>query len=150
MPEPWATRLIVDGQGQLFVDERDLWPGGDFVTAHIIVRTPFLRDHPERVRAWLEAHVDVTRWAIAHPDEAKAILNDEIERLTGARLSDEVLTMAWERLRPTWDPLSSSLVSSADAAYRAGFLKEQPDLAGIYDLALLNAVLEELGLPRVQ
>jgi NitT/TauT family transport system substrate-binding protein len=150
VPEPWASRLIVDGQGQLFLDERDLWPGGDFVTAHVIVRTPFLRDHPELVRAWLGAHVDVTQWAVAHPDEAKSILNDEIQRLTGAPLSDEVLTMAWERLRPTWDPVSSSLVASADAAYRAGFLKEQPDLSGIYDLTLLNEVLDERGLPSVQ
>ncbi len=150
VPEPWASRLIVDGQGQLFLDERDLWPGGDFVTAHIIVRTPFLEEHPELVRAWLEAHVEVTQWAVDHPAEARAILNDELQRLTGAGLSDEVLTMAWDRMRPTWDPVSSSLVASADAAYRAGFLKEQPDLSGIYDLSVLNAVLDERGLPRVE
>src|SRR3990172_6902732 len=64
VPEPWASRLIVEGGGDLFLDERDLWPGGDFVTAHIIVHPDFLRDHPGIVRAWLAAHIAVTEWAI--------------------------------------------------------------------------------------
>src|SRR5437016_4683559 len=36
-PEPWATRLIREGNGRLFLDERDLWPQGQFVTTHLIV-----------------------------------------------------------------------------------------------------------------
>jgi NitT/TauT family transport system substrate-binding protein len=28
VPEPWASRLIVDGGGKLFLDERDMWPQG--------------------------------------------------------------------------------------------------------------------------
>src|SRR6266852_7514405 len=27
VPEPWATRLVVEGHGQVFVDERSLWSG---------------------------------------------------------------------------------------------------------------------------
>jgi NitT/TauT family transport system substrate-binding protein len=150
VPEPWASRLIVEGQGELFLDERDLWPGGDFVTANIIVRTGFLEEHPDLVRSWLEAHVAVTEWIVAHPDEAQATLNTEIERLTGSRLGDDVVAMAWTRLRPTWDPISSSLLASAQAAYDAGFLTEEPDLSGIYDLSLLNDVLTARGLPTVK
>ena len=50
-PEPWASRLIVEAGGQLLVDERTLWTAthGDFVTAHIIVSTQFLKDHPDVV-----------------------------------------------------------------------------------------------------
>jgi len=98
----------------------------------------------------LKAHVAVTKWAADHPDEAKALLNSEIERLTGKRLDPQVLDLAWSRMRPTWDPISSSLVTSAEAAYHAGFLKEEPDLSGIYDLTLLNEVLEASGDPAVQ
>ena len=106
VPEPWASRLIVEGQGELFLDERELWPDGDFVTANIIVRTGFLEEHPDLVRAFLDAHVAVTEWILAHPEEAQALVNSEIERLTGSRLSEDVITMAWSRLRPTWDPIS--------------------------------------------
>ena len=150
VPEPWASRLMVDGGGQLFLDERDLWPGGDFVTANIIVSTKFLKEHPDSVKAWLRAHVEVTQWELANPDQAKQISNDEIKRLTGKALAKEVIDGAWSRMRITYDPISVSLFKSADAAYTAGFLKEKPDLSGIYDLKLLNDVLKEKGLPSVK
>jgi NitT/TauT family transport system substrate-binding protein len=150
VPEPWASRLIVDGGGKVFLDERDLWPGGDFVTANIIVSTKFLKEHPDLVKAWLRAHLEVTQWELANPDQAKQISNDEIKRLTGKALAKEVLDGAWSRMRITYDPISVSLFKSADAAYTAGFLKEKPNLSGIYDLKLLNEVLKEKGLPAVK
>src|SRR5215203_5482574 len=37
VPEPWATRLVKEANGKIFVDERELWPpDGKFVTANII------------------------------------------------------------------------------------------------------------------
>ena len=145
VPEPWASRLIVEGGGELFLDERDLWPEGDFVTAHIIASPDLLEAHPDLVRKWLAAHVDVTEWALGHPEEAQAVMNEEIERLTGKPLDPAVISLAWSRLRPTWDPISSSLLASAEAAHHAGFLRQEPDLNGIYDLTLLNEVLLEKG-----
>lgn len=113
------------------------------------MRTAFLKTHPTIVKAWLTAHVAVTQWEIDHPDEAQALLNREIEKLTGKRLRDEVLKQAWARLRPTWDPIVSSLMGSANAAYAAGFLKTKPNLDAIYDLSLLNEVLRAKNLPEV-
>ncbi|MFZ6029938.1 MAG: ABC transporter substrate-binding protein [Chloroflexota bacterium] len=150
VPEPWASRLVVEGGGVIFVDERDLWPDGDFVTAHIIVSADFLKAHPDRVTAWLDAHVEITRWENEHPAEAQSLLNAEIEKLTGKKLPDEVLQAAWSRMRPTWDPVSSSLVESANAAFAAGFLNESPNLDGIYDLQLLNGVLKRKNLSEVR
>jgi NitT/TauT family transport system substrate-binding protein len=150
VPEPWASRLIVEGGGQLFLDERDLWPNGDFVTAHIIVSTDFLKAHPDLVEDWLRAHVAITQWEAENPAEAKQICNAEIERLTGKALKAEVLDQAWTRLRITYDPISSSLIKSAQSAYEAGFLTDKPDLSGIYDLTLLNKVLAEQGLAPVK
>lgn len=151
VPEPWASRLVVEGGGEVFLDERDLWPetNGEFVTAHIIVSTKFLAEHPDMVKAWIRAHVDVTTWGLEHPAEAREVLNLEIEKLTGKKLAEEVLTMAWGRMTVTWDPISASLFTSAQSAYEAGFLKEEPVLEGIYDLTLLNEVLQEKSLPAV-
>lgn len=150
VPEPWASRLIVEGGGKLFLDERDLWPGGDFVTAHIIVSTQFLQTHPDLVEAWLRAHVEITQWELANPEQARQLANDEIKRLTGKALPAQVLDSAWTRMRVTYDPISTSLIQSAQSAYAAGFLTQKPDLTGIYDLTLLNKVLQEKGLPPVE
>jgi NitT/TauT family transport system substrate-binding protein len=152
VPEPWASRLIVEGGGVLFVDERDLWKetNGQFVTANIIVDTKFLAAHPDLVKAWLKAHVEITQWEIANPTDAQTLINTEIQKVTGKKLPDAVLSQAWGRMTPTWDPISMSLVKSAQSAFDSGFLKAKPNLDGIYDLTLLNQVLKEKSLTEVQ
>src|ERR1700731_1621889 len=90
-PEPWATRLIKEGNGRLFLDERDLWPNGQFVTAHIIVSTKFLKEHPDVVKNFIRAHVELTQWINGHLPEAKKMLNDQIQKETGKALSPALL-----------------------------------------------------------
>jgi NitT/TauT family transport system substrate-binding protein len=150
VPEPWASRLVVDGGCRVLVDERDLWPQGDFVTAQIIVSTDYLEAHRDVVRAWIDAHVAVTQWMLDHPAEAKQVVNGEVEKLSGQALSPAVLDAAWGRMHPTWDPVASSLIESANTAHAAGFLREAPVLDGIYDLGLLNEVLRARDRPEVK
>jgi NitT/TauT family transport system substrate-binding protein len=151
VPEPWGARLVREAGGQVLVDERTLWPDGKFVTAHLIVSTKFLKSNPDLVKQWLDAHVDVTRWILANPAEAKNIANKELERLTGKGLAAEVLDDAWQRMEVTYDPISASLLKSADNAFAMGFLgKDKPDLGEIYDLKLLNEVLTAKDLPSVR
>ena len=50
VPEPWATRMVEEGNGHVLVDEHDLWPDGEFVTTHLIVATSFLEEHPDVVK----------------------------------------------------------------------------------------------------
>jgi NitT/TauT family transport system substrate-binding protein len=152
VPEPWASRLIIDGGGSLFLDERDLWTetDGQFTTAVIIVDTKFLAAHPDAVKAWLRAHIEITQWELENPGDAQTLMNAQIQKLTGKALSSDVLSMAWGRMKPTWDPISASLTKSAQSAFEAGFLKTKPDLSGINDLTVLNQVLKEKGLTQVK
>src|SRR5215207_7837925 len=63
VPEPWATRLLNEATGKIFVDERDLWPPeGKFVTANIIVRPDYLNENPDIIQKLLAAHVNETQW----------------------------------------------------------------------------------------
>ncbi|MBI3324307.1 MAG: ABC transporter substrate-binding protein [Candidatus Omnitrophica bacterium] len=141
-PEPWATRLIHEADGRLFLDERALWPRGQFVTTLLIARRAFLQRHPELVERWLAAHLDVTAWISGHPAEAKARVNQELERLTGKRLPETVLDEAWGRLEVTYDPLASAMLDASEHAFALGFLGERrPDLSELYDVTLLNHVL---------
>jgi len=141
VPEPWASRLVVEEGCRVLVDERDLWPGGDFVTAQVIVRTDYLAAHSEIVRAWIDAHVRITNWLVANPTDAKHVINIELTKLNGKPLTTEVMDAAWSHMRPTVDPIQSSLAACASSAYAAGFLRRKPDLAGIYDLNLLDDVI---------
>ena len=149
-PEPWATRLIQEGGAQLFLDERSLWPGGRFVITEIVVRTEFLQQHPDLVKAWLAAHVELTEWIRKNTAQAKTILNQQIAKDTGRALPDKVINEAFGRVDVTYDPIRSSLLTSAERAYQTGFLREKPDLSNLYALDLLNQVLKEKKLPQVQ
>jgi len=150
-PEPWATRLIREGNGRLFLDERELWPNGQFVTAHLIVRTQFLKEHPDLVKDWIRAHVEVTEWIGAHLPEAKKLLNMQIQKETGKPLAEALLNDAFGRMTVTYDPLRSSLMTAAKSAFDAGFLgRQMPDLSSLYDLSLLNQVLAEKGKKAIQ
>src|SRR6201993_104208 len=150
-PEPWATRLIREGNGHVFLDERTLWPNGQFVCANLIVSTKFLKEHPDLVKNWLRAHVELTEWINGHLPAAKKILNQQIQKETGKALPDVVLDEAFGRVQVTYDPLRYSLLSAAKSAYDAGFLgRQMPDLSGLYDLSLLNLVLSEKGKRAIQ
>ncbi len=150
-PEPWATRLIREGNGRLFLDERELWPNGQFVTSHLIVRTQFLKEHSDLVKDWIRAHVEVTEWIGSHLPEAKKLLNQQIKKETGKPLADALLDDAFGRMTVTYDPLRSSLMTAAKSAFDAGFLgRQMPDLSSLYDLSLLNQVLAEKGKKAIQ
>ncbi len=150
-PEPWASRLIQESSGKLFLDERELWPNRQFVTAHLIVSSSFLRQHSDLVKKWLAAHVELTNWINANPKEAKQVLNQQIQKDTGKALAPKLLDEAFSRLQITYDPVRASLLTSAQQAYDAGFLgRERPDLANLYDLSLLNQVLQDRKAKPVQ
>jgi NitT/TauT family transport system substrate-binding protein len=143
-PEPWATRLVREGNGRLFLDERDLWPQGQFITCHLIVGTKFLHDNPELVKKWVRAHVELTEWINGHLPEAKKLLNQQIQTETGKALPRAELDEAFGHLQVTSDPLRASLMTAAKSAFEAGFLgRSMPDLSRLYDLTALNQVLAE-------
>ncbi|MFG2309787.1 aliphatic sulfonate ABC transporter substrate-binding protein [Streptomyces sp. NPDC048566] len=143
VPEPTASRLVAEG-GKVLLDERDLWPGRKFVITNIIVSQRFLTEHPKAVEAVLKGSVEANKWINAHPDEAKASANRQLEADSGKALPADVLDRAWKSIQIIDDPLASTLTTEADHAVRAGLL-EKPDLKGIYDLRLLNKVLRNAG-----
>jgi NitT/TauT family transport system substrate-binding protein len=150
-PEPWATRLIHEGNGRLFVDERTLWPNGQFVIGLLVVNTKFLREHSDLVKDWIRAEVDLTDWINSHPVESKKLLNQQIQAETGKALPTVVLDEAFGRMQVTYDPLHSALTTAAQQAFDDGFLgRQRPDLSRLYDLTLLNQVLAEKGKKAVQ
>src|ERR1019366_8427945 len=143
-PEPWAARLVHEGGGRIFLDERDLWPNHQFVITDLIVSPKFLKEHPDVVRNFLRAHVELTDWIDKNPAQAKQIMNQQLQKETGKPLAPEVLEDAFSRMQVTYDPIRSSLLKSTQQAFDEGFLgRTQPDLSGLFDFTLLNEILQE-------
>jgi NitT/TauT family transport system substrate-binding protein len=150
--EPWGARLVKEADAVIFLDERELWPpNGEFVSAHIVVRTDYLQNNPETIRKLLQAHIDETLWINENPEEAMREFNAGLKELTRKTIPEDELKSGFSRMELTWDPLQESLFQSATDAFDIGFLgNEEPDLSQIYDLTLLNEVLEEKGLAAIQ
>jgi NitT/TauT family transport system substrate-binding protein len=149
VPEPYASTLVLNEGGHVLVDEKDLWPEGEFVTTHLIVRTEFLDQYPDTVAALLRANVESVEFATSDPAGAKAAVNAGLAAAGGKELAAPVLDRAWSELTVTYDPIASALASSAKNGVSAGTTATEVDLAGIYDLAPLNAVLADQAVPTV-
>ena len=148
-PEPYASRMVLEGKGHVLVDERDLWPGGKFVTTNLVVRTAFLKEHPDAVAALLRGHVAAVQLATTDPAAAKTAINSGLKAAGSSALSDTVFDRAWKEMTVTYDPLASALKTSADIGVTAGTAEKKIDLAGIYALTPLNTVLTAQGLAAV-
>jgi NitT/TauT family transport system substrate-binding protein len=151
VPEPWATRMISAG-GHVLVDERDLWPDGQYVTTHLLVRTEFLQQHPDIVKRFIQGHLEATDLVNRDAARSQAIVAEGIKEITGSDVNPELLTAVWPNLTFTVDPVAASLQESAQDAYELGFLEgydPNTGLSGIYDLNLLNEVLRAAGRPEI-
>ena len=148
VPEPWATRLVKEANGRIFVDERELWPpDGKFVTANIIARTDYLNENPDIIERLLQAHINKTIW-INENKEQQAItaFNGALKKITGKTIPDDEIRDALTRLEFTYDPIKESLLKMADNAYELGYLgdgRSKLDLSTIFDLTILGDILDE-------
>jgi NitT/TauT family transport system substrate-binding protein len=140
VPEPWASRLVLEGGGKVLVDEKTLWPEGKFVTTHLIVRTAYLDKYPGTVKALIQAQIEADKQIAADPAKAKTVVNDQLKKLTGKALKPETIDRAFANITITEDPIASSLKASAAHAVATGLVKES-DLKGIYDLSILEELL---------
>ena len=150
VPEPWGTILVKNANGKILLDERDLWPNGKFATALIVARTDYLNSHPDVIQKLLEAHVKETVWINNNKDESIKDFNIQLQNLTGQTIPNDVISNAFTRMDITYDPVKSSVSKSAEDAFDLGFLGDkQPDLSNIFDLSILNKVLQAQNLPVI-
>jgi NitT/TauT family transport system substrate-binding protein len=148
LPEPWASRVVDEAGGKVLVDERDLWPGKQFTTTVLVVRTKFLTDHPAQVKALIEANEESIALVKSDPAAAGAAINAQLTKDAGKPLSDAVLTSSLAHLTLTDDPLGKTIVEQANKAVDLGLITK-PDLTGILDLGILNDVRKSKNLPAI-
>jgi NitT/TauT family transport system substrate-binding protein len=149
VPEPWASRLVREANGKVFIDERNLWPNRTFVTTHIVTTNRYLREHADVLTRFLRAHVNVTLDLQSGDSSYLRIVNSEILNLTGSQLAPETISAAFANLYFTYDPIAPSLATYLVWSKQLGFVRDNVRADSLYDLDLLNSILQEMGLPEV-
>jgi len=77
VPEPWGSRLIKEAKANIILDYKDVYRAGKYTTAVVVVRTQFLKDHPQIVENFIKNHVETTDYINKNPDKAKEIVNKQ-------------------------------------------------------------------------
>jgi len=140
LPEPWVSRLVLEADAHVLVEEAELWPNGEFPTTVLLVGADFNRAHPKTVRALLQGHTASIAWLNEHQNESAAVINEKLTADTGKPLADAVIDRALGGLHFTNDPLANTFEVSLQKAVAAGVAKDG-DLNGLFDLTQLNGVL---------
>ena len=143
LPEPWASRLVLEAGAKVLVDEKDLWEKGEFITTVLIVNKKFAAAHPDTVKALLKGHVESVDWLNAAPAAEKStVLNAALQDSAGAALPADVMDRSLTNIAFTVDPLAGTYTKLLQDGVDAGTTR-QADITGIFDLAALNSVLGE-------
>ncbi len=144
LPEPWASRLVLQAGAKVLVDEKDLWDGtgtgkpGEFPTTVLIVNQKFAAAHPDTVKALLAGHAKSVAWLNGAPAAEKAaVINSALQESAGAPLADDVLARSLANIAFTLDPLGATYPRLLQDGVEAGTTK-QADITGLFDLRPLN------------
>ncbi|MDQ0680657.1 NitT/TauT family transport system substrate-binding protein [Arthrobacter pascens] len=146
LPEPWASRLVLQAGAKVLVDEKDLWDGslsgkpGEFPTTILIVNKKFAADHPDTVKALIKGNAKSVDWLNTAPaDEKTSAINAALKDAAGAELKPDVIERSLKNIVFTVDPLAGTYKKLLQDGVDAGTTK-QADINGIFDLTALNEV----------
>lgn len=150
VPEPWGSRIIKQAGASIVLDSDKVWRDGKYTTAVVIVSTKFLNEHPDLVEKWLTAHVEITERINNDREASKAVINSQIEKLTKKSLPEDVLDSASKRIKVTYNPETESVKDFVKLSSDNGYIKGTPDIKNLFELGLINKVLQQKGLPTVE
>jgi NitT/TauT family transport system substrate-binding protein len=120
LPEPWATRLVLDAGAVRLVDERDLWPNRAFPTALVVARGDFVRDRSILAARLVGAVSDEVERVSFFSGATLTLVRAELSRLLGKPLPPDLVEEACHFVDFTRDPLRDALGTIADDAYTLG------------------------------
>lgn len=121
--EPWISRLEREAGGKVLLEEPEA------VTTVLVSSTKFLANNAELARKFVEAHMALTDWIKANPEEAQKLVMAELGEETRATMSPELIASAWKRIVLTNDVSRPSLETFVTHAQKAGFMRAAPDLS---------------------
>ncbi len=125
--EPWVSRLEREANGKILVEEKDS------ITTVLVSARKFMEQHRDLARRFAAAHAALTDWIRDHPDEARAMVRDELDAETHTHVDIGLIAHAWNRIVLTNRVSRAELERFVVKAQQAGFLRTAPDLARLVE-----------------
>ncbi len=125
--EPWVSRLELEAGGKIAYSE----PPDISLTTLLVSGSDFAAAQPDIVQKIVAAHEELNAWILAHPEEARQRVADELTRQTRHEFPLALVEHAWPRLVFNTSVSTKDFALALQAAQKAGFIKENPDLSGL-------------------
>jgi NitT/TauT family transport system substrate-binding protein len=116
--EPWVSRLELDAGGKIFLEQTDA------VTTVLVSSVKLLKTRPELAEKFRAAHVELTAWLNAHPDEARALVRAGLSAEMKREMSAAIVASAWRRLKFTDRVTQAQFDALVGDAQSVGFLRD--------------------------
>ncbi|MEY9095332.1 ABC transporter substrate-binding protein [Paenibacillus sp. RC84] len=148
IPEPWGTQMEKEGIGQILVDWDKIPPNnGNYPLTILVASDKFLKDHRDMAKGAIQANIDAINFIKSSPDKSYDLINNQLKKLSGKGLDNELIKAALSRLNLTPDVSKEAIEEMAKVSIDAGFIKnvkkEELDLSKFLDLSLLDEVKKE-------
>jgi NitT/TauT family transport system substrate-binding protein len=125
--EPWVSRLERDAGGKVLVEQSH-----ESITV-LASSVKFLKTKRELARKFAQAHRELTEWILAHPEEARWMVQQELAAETRAEVSPDLIARAWKRIVLTTEVSPDEYQHFIANAQRAGFMRKAPDLSRLIE-----------------
>ncbi len=144
VPEPWATLLVQEFDGNRLFFEEELWSENNFASVLLIGRQDYVIANPEIVSKWLEAHSETANWINSDPQQTRVVFNQFMKNTMGNSLPDEIIDEALSNLEITTDSADESIYIFAKRAESLGYLgRDKISLDGLFFDITSNESLKE-------
>ncbi|HEX8751008.1 MAG TPA: ABC transporter substrate-binding protein [Nitrospira sp.] len=125
--EPWVSRLERDAGGKVLVEQSK-----ESITV-LVSSVKFLKTKRALAEKFVRAHRELTEWILAHPEEAKQMVRQELAAETKADVSADLIAQAWKRIVLKSDVALDEYQQFTADAQRAGFIRSSPDLSRLME-----------------
>jgi len=125
--EPWVSRLEREAGGKVLVEQ-----SRESITV-LVSSVKFLKNKREVAKKFAQAHRELTDWILAHPDEAKQMVRQELAAEMRAEVSPDLIAQAWKRIVLSTAVSPDEYQQFVLNAQRAGFLRTTPDLSRLIE-----------------
>lgn len=142
-----VTALQSVQKGQIKIAGRAAVEEPGFGYIYTVAQTSSLADPvmAAKIEKLIEAGIEGSRYTMAHPDEAAAILHEHLPELSTAYLTGVIRQLDQDKVWGTDGGIDPAAAQRTLATYqKAGLIKPSLTVAQAYDFTLVNAALAKL------
>ncbi|MDO5708300.1 MAG: ABC transporter substrate-binding protein [Andreesenia angusta] len=119
--EPWGSLIEEADIANLVLDNDKSYKEGNYPTTVLIGRQEYIDKEKEIVKTIIEENKEIIKDINDDKEKAKKDISVELEAITGKKISDKVLTKAFNRMKFTDEVKREDLKEMIDIFSKAGF-----------------------------